>query len=169
MSAFDKCSNIVCDFKDETEPVNLVAGADPVTILEVTVCVKDKNKTVKLDWSVNETLFSEDVDPIFPIEVNPNATVEYILCNNDQQIGPTVTSSHSINNMVDITSPSVSGAQTLSFTHESQPNFTFCDEQPFLGNNSYQVKASLLNPDSGATNSANLFDRSLVAVCFSVN
>ncbi|MFS1512896.1 hypothetical protein VQL36_10745 [Chengkuizengella sp. SCS-71B] len=163
MSAFNKNPKIECDFRDAV--VNLESGT-PSQILGVTVCVRNKNKNVKLDWSVCEFLSSLDLDgPSEVLEVSPNAAVEYTLCRNGVMIGSTVTSSHRIDSLLNI--PGVSDAtQTLSFEHESQPNFTFCDENPVCGVNNYELKALLLQPGDGATSVATLLDRSLAAVCF---
>ncbi|MDP5273193.1 NosD domain-containing protein [Chengkuizengella axinellae] len=88
MPALKKEMGLLCDCDDDL--IDLMPNQEEV-ILEVKVCVKNKNETVKLNWSANERLFSEamSVDGT----VNPNVTVKYRMCRNDEQIGSTITSS----------------------------------------------------------------------------
>ncbi|MFS1511024.1 hypothetical protein VQL36_01110 [Chengkuizengella sp. SCS-71B] len=164
MSSFKKESKIKCDFRND--PV-MLDNNDQV-ILEVKVCVKDQDKNVKLDWSVDEFLTATDQETGQDIDVNPNANVVYTLCNNDQQIGSTVTSGHS-NRTVTSASDLITGNPVMfspfesSFTQNNQPNFTFCDT-PSLGMNCYQVKARKLDPADGATSTATVTDRTLNAL-----
>ncbi|NBI28221.1 hypothetical protein [Chengkuizengella marina] len=156
--ALKKDTEKICYFRDDT--VKLKVDEEKV-ILEIKVCVLDKNKPVKLDWSVDEVL--ESRDSISPNNAQPNATVEFKLYRNDEQIGSTITSRNEM--IISFEAPPVGGVD-LAFTQQTQPNFTFCDETPDPGVNCYQVKAKLLDPDPPVmiSSTATLYDRTLVAI-----
>ncbi|MFS1511366.1 right-handed parallel beta-helix repeat-containing protein [Chengkuizengella sp. SCS-71B] len=91
---------VACDFCQA--PIELVVDQEK-EILVVKICVKDKNQTVKLDWSVHEFLSSE-ASSKNGFLLHPNATVEYRFCRNDKQIGSTITSS--LSNLLQLQLPS---------------------------------------------------------------
>ncbi|MFS1511027.1 hypothetical protein VQL36_01125 [Chengkuizengella sp. SCS-71B] len=153
MTNFKKETKILCDFRDD----EVILDNNDQVILEVKVNVKDQDKNVKLDWSVDELLTA--TDQILGEIVNPNANVVYTLCNNDQPIAAPITSGHS-NRTRSIGSTPVNQS---SFSQNNQPNFTFCDT-PLLGLNCYQVKARKLDPTDGATSTATVTARTLNAL-----
>ncbi|NDI36356.1 hypothetical protein [Chengkuizengella sediminis] len=124
---------------------------------------------VKLDWVVVEELLAAGSDGrgaptpnLFEVDVTLVASVEYRLYRNNKQIGTVVTSSKEFNTKISTDINTDIGVFGLAleneFKEKLQPNFAFCDEEPDLGVNCYQLKAKLLDSD------ANLFVRSLNAI-----
>ncbi|MFS1511370.1 hypothetical protein VQL36_02885 [Chengkuizengella sp. SCS-71B] len=155
MAAFKKETEKICDFRNEEIELELT---QEVVILEVKVCVKDKEKAIKLDWSVDEELSASTSAQNTAFI---NVTVEYRLFRNDKQIGSTINSQNQSSVGVDNLAPD--NLIRNSFLQHTQPNFTFCDETPDIGINLYQVTATLKSVN-GTFFSAIILDRSLIAV-----
>ncbi|MDP5275497.1 hypothetical protein [Chengkuizengella axinellae] len=118
-------------------------------ILETKICVKEPNKTVKLDWSVQEQLTANNPSTGGnPVTLNLDTEAEYTLCKNDQIIEEgTVASSFSQSTTLEISGDESFTLSSSIFTQDNRPNLTFCDT-PVLGMNCYQVKARLVSNDA---------------------
>ncbi|MDP5275496.1 hypothetical protein [Chengkuizengella axinellae] len=165
MAGFNKDPLIVCNNRFDVIDI----PTDSEVMLEVKVCVKDKNKTVKLDWSADEfltvTFIPETGDQ--EITFDPIVTAEYTLCKNNEIIPEaTVTSSLSNTLVLGLDGVDFTGSNFLTLNQNNQPNFTFCDTSPVLGVNCYQVKFRLTSDQTFENNSSGTVgNRTLNAIC----